>query len=457
MPSLFTRKFPNQREQSKRPQGAVHWFLLFWFGLIFGQSMVYRFVSQLENGSQRYAIEAQYGFSNGVPFLGYPFLKFNLTPAALLVLFLVLMLLHGAFHWLVLFRGINPRRLWCYVLLQLLSIFCISTVAGSADLGFADDLALGLSLILVMEVFLLGRHLTMTLILAGSALVFGILMQAFHLQAEAQTVDQVDTLALFLKLVAGIGGSTLLPCICASAMLLLTQTKAHQRDQQLLRELASAHEQLAAYAAQVQELTLTTERQRMARELHDTLAQGLVGLKMQLETIDALLEWQDMDQARGIVQQSMQRVRSALANARAAITDLRTESGGDLSAAIVAEAAHFAQMTGVPCSCSLNVPLPDRHLEQVVRLVSEALTNISRHAHATRAWIRSSSDPSNILLEIGDNGVGFDPEQVGSGHYGLAGLRERAHCIGGQLHLSSERQVGTKLVLCLPRGEAGVA
>ena len=201
---------------------------------------------------------------------------------------------------------------------------------------------------MVMEVFLLSKHLTRVLILAGSSLVFGILMQAFHIQAEMQAADNVDTLALVLKIAASIGGSTLLPCICASIMLSLTQTRAHQRDQKLLRELATAHEQLAAYASQVQDLTLTTERQRLARELHDTLAQGLVGLKMQLETIDALLEWRDVDQARGIVQQAMQRVRSALANARAAITDLRTELRGELSAAIVAEARHFAQMTGVP-------------------------------------------------------------------------------------------------------------
>jgi NarL family two-component system sensor histidine kinase YdfH len=297
----------------------------------------------------------------------------------------------------------------------------------------------------------------MVLILAGSSLVFGILMQTFHIRAEMQTADHIDTLALFLKYAASIGGSTLLPCICASVMLSLTQTRAHQRDQKLVRELATAHEQLAAYAAQVQDLTLTTERQRLARELHDTLAQGLVGLKMQLETIDALLERQDVNQARRIVQQAMQRVRSALANARAAITDLRTDTGEELSAAIASEARHFAQMTGVPCSCSLTVPLPDRHPEQVVRLVSEALTNISRHAHATRAWIRSSSEPGNILLEIGDNGVGFDPEQVGVGHYGLAGLHERARSLGGQLHLSSELQVGTTLVLRLPSREAGVA
>lgn len=454
MLSVLTRKRPDQREVSAHPQGAVHWFLLFWFGLIFGQTIVYRFVSQ---GTQRYAIEAQAGSSSGFISSVSLFLDLHLTPAVILLLFLVLMVLHGGLHWLALFRGINPRRFWGYVLLQLLGIFCIATVAGAENPGYADDLALGLSLILVMEVFLLGKHLIRVWILAGSALVFGILMQVLHLQAEMQPADQIDTLALFLKFAASIGGSTFLPCICASVILSLTQTRAHQRDQQLLRELASAHEQLAAYAAQVQELTLTTERQRIARELHDTLVQGLVGLKMQLETIDALLEWPDVAQARGIVQQAMQRVRSAVANARAAITDLRTEHRGGLSAAIAAEARHFSQMTGVPCTCSLTVPLPDRHPDQVVRLVSEALTNISRHAHATRAWIRSSSEPGNILLEIGDNGVGFDPEQLGAGHYGLAGLHERARSLGGQLHLSSEFQVGTTLVLRLPSREAGVA
>jgi NarL family two-component system sensor histidine kinase YdfH len=454
MLSVLTRKRPDQGEVSAYHQGAVHWFLLFWFGLIFGQTIVYRFVSQ---DTQRYAIETQAGSSSSFFSSVSLFLTLHLTPAVILFLFLVLMGLHGGFHWLALFRGIKPRRLWGYVLLQLLGIFCIATVAGADNPGYADDLALGLSLILVMEVFLLGKHLPMAWILGGCALVFGVLMQVFHLQAEMQPADQIDTFALFLKFAASIGGSTFLPCICASVMLSLTQTRAHQRDQQLLRELASAHEQLAVYAAQVQELTLTTERQRMARELHDTLAQGLVGLKMQLETIDALLEWKDVAQARGIVQQAMQRVRSALANARAAITDLRTKPGGGLSAAIAAEARHFSQMTGVPCTCSLTISLPDRHPEQVVRLVSEALTNISRHAHASRAWITSSNDQGDILLEIGDNGVGFDPGQVAAGHYGLAGLHERARCIGGQLHLSSERQVGTTLVLRLPCGEAGVA
>src|SRR5260370_38816615 len=112
MLSVLTRKRPDQREVSEHPQGAVHWFLLFWFGLIFGQTMVYRFVSQ---GTQRYATEAQSGSSSGFLSSVSPFLKLHLTPAVILFLFLGLMAVLGGLRWLSLFRGFTPVRLWEYV------------------------------------------------------------------------------------------------------------------------------------------------------------------------------------------------------------------------------------------------------------------------------------------------------------------------------------------------------
>src|SRR5258708_14378249 len=105
MLSVLTRKRPDQREVSEHPQGAVHWFLLFWFGLIFGQTIVYRFVSQ---GTQRYAIEAQAGSSSGFLSSVSLFLDLHLTPAVILLLFLVLMVLHCGLHLLVLFEWYHP-------------------------------------------------------------------------------------------------------------------------------------------------------------------------------------------------------------------------------------------------------------------------------------------------------------------------------------------------------------
>src|SRR5207302_722875 len=128
--------------------------------------------------------------------------------------------------------------------------------------------------------------------------------------------------------------------VIACVLLSIQQGRAHQQDQTFLRELesahaelktaheqlASAHRQLEEYAVEVEDLTLIAERQRLARELHDTLAQGLVGLTMQLETADALLTEEHPRQAQEIVQQAMHRARATLATARGAIDDLRSAS-----------------------------------------------------------------------------------------------------------------------------------
>jgi NarL family two-component system sensor histidine kinase YdfH len=247
--------------------------------------------------------------------------------------------------------------------------------------------------------------------------------------------------------------SALIPFVCASVMLYIQQTRAHQRDQKLLRELETAHIQLEDYAARVEDLTLIAERQRMARELHDTLAQGLVGLTMQLETINSLLIKQRCEQARTIVQQAMTRSRATITSARAAITDLRTESAtaGDILAAIEAEAQHFMLATGIPCTCCLHTKLPGEYHEHLLRLTREGLTNIARHAQASQVWIRTGVENAMITYEIEDNGIGFDPAQVMTGHYGLLGLRERARLMNGHLLIDSESGRGTSVRLCFSR------
>jgi len=137
------------------------------------------------------------------------------------------------------------------------------------------------------------------------------------------------------------------------------QTQARQRAQALLRELETAHRQLADYAAQVEDLTLAAERQRMARELHDTLAQDLAGLILQLEATDSHLVGGRLERAQAIVQQAMARARAALAGARRAIDDLRAgPSAPDaLVEAIQAEARRFSGATGIDCALELPAAL----------------------------------------------------------------------------------------------------
>jgi NarL family two-component system sensor histidine kinase YdfH len=232
------------------------------------------------------------------------------------------------------------------------------------------------------------------------------------------------------------------------------RAKAHA--QTLLEELEIAHTQLAEYANQVEQLTLSTERQRMARELHDTLAQGLAGLILQLEAADSHISNQNSAKAQNIIQQAMTRARTTLADARRAIGDLRETqtTSTDLNTAIRTETERFRHSTGIPCTLELcNVPSLSPSLsENVLRAVSEGLVNIARHAKASEVILMMSCDDQNLWIEIRDDGSGFDPQEaIGrSGHYGLLGLRERARLFGGSLTIESQPTRGTTLKIQLP-------
>jgi NarL family two-component system sensor histidine kinase YdfH len=347
-----------------------------------------------------------------------------------------------------LFRKSKWRSLWFYFLLQ---IGCIWLLYFMTDGGRAADAVLWeLCFMLAIEATILFKWRPLIIVAAAAAgLLFYLALQGGGLLILTQRHPP----AAALKVIEGLmESSTLILFICVSVILYIQQTRAHQRDQQLLRELETAHIQLEDYAARIQDLTLTTERQRLARELHDTLAQGLVGLTMQLETIDSLLSRQRGEQARAIVQQAMTRSRAAITSARAAITDLRTETAatGNLRAAIEDEAQHFTQTTGIPCTCCLQTKLPGEYHEHLLRFTREGLTNITRHAQASQTWIRAGSENAMMTFEIEDNGIGFDPAQVTTGHYGLLGLRERARLMNGHLLIDSEPGQGTTVRLCLP-------
>jgi NarL family two-component system sensor histidine kinase YdfH len=234
------------------------------------------------------------------------------------------------------------------------------------------------------------------------------------------------------------------------------EIEARTQAQKLLEELETAHNQLAEYAAQVEKMTLENERQRMARELHDTLAQGLAGLILQLEAVDSHLGNNRNEKAQTIIRQAMTRARSTLADARRAISNLREtpSTPADLLGAIRAESDRFTHTTGIPCTLGLCEPpsLPLAVSENALRAVSEGLMNIARHAEATEVTITMRCDDRNLWVEISDNGVGFDPAEIvgRSGHYGLLGIRERARLLKGSLTIESQPSQGTTLTIQLP-------
>lgn len=378
------------------------------------------------------------------------------NPQFNLVLFTLLMIVHGGLHWGA-FSLRKNRGLLLYFLVQGALVLLISFLAQ------AEDAVIGLCLALTIEAITLFRQTRLAILVAvGCLLLFG-------LTEGMQIVSMLGSGSVNKLTSAVTGGTTLILFVIACVLLSLQQGRAHQRDQAFLRELesahaelktaheqlASAHSQLEEYAVEVEDLTLIAERQRLARELHDTLAQGLVGLTMQLETIDALLLKQQANQARFIVQQAMTRARATITEARAAIEDLRAETQNTqgISQTVQSEIQRFTSATGIACACSLpETLLPPALQEHLLRLVAEGLMNIARHAQATRAWVCASCEKQGLMFEIGDDGIGFDPETAArqAGHYGLLGLRERARLLQGHLQIISAPGKGTIIRLHLP-------
>lgn len=218
------------------------------------------------------------------------------------------------------------------------------------------------------------------------------------------------------------------------------QLAERQKAVELAESLESANAKLAAYNAKIESLTLQNERQRMARELHDTLAQGVAGLVLQLEAVKAHLNSNRTERATEIVEQSITRARSTLAESRAVIDNLRAVPANVIE--VVREKVEtFKQSTGVACNLEISVTenqLEPETLDHAMQILSESLTNISRHAQASNVKVSLFIQNKALELEVRDNGKGFDVKQETKGHYGLVGMHERARLTGGMLSIESD-------------------
>jgi NarL family two-component system sensor histidine kinase YdfH len=213
-----------------------------------------------------------------------------------------------------------------------------------------------------------------------------------------------------------------------------------QKAIELAESLESANAKLAAYNARIESLTLQNERQRMARELHDTLAQGVAGLILQLEAVKVHLASNRAARAASIVEQTLTRARSTLAESRAAIDDLRAAST-NVADAVREQVERFKQSTGVACDLELSVTeheLDPEVIDHAMLILSESLTNISRHAQAGKVKVAFFIQNRMLELEVRDNGKGFDVTEPAKGHYGLVGMHERARLTGGMLSIESD-------------------
>ena len=219
--------------------------------------------------------------------------------------------------------------------------------------------------------------------------------------------------------------------------------------------LSIAIERARLYAHST-EVGAVEERNRLAREIHDTLAQGLSAIALQLETADALLEsGQPPERIQQAIHQALHLARTNLDEARRSVLDLRA---APLEGRTLAEAiTQLIQEVTVKTALTINFqavgaqqPLPVALEAGLYRVAQEALANIVSHAHATSADLHLLVTLETIQLTIQDNGCGFAPEAVTPNRYGLTGMNERVRLLGGQLEIQSALGAGAKVVVTVP-------
>lgn len=211
-------------------------------------------------------------------------------------------------------------------------------------------------------------------------------------------------------------------------------------------------------------IAVLQERQRVAREVHDGLAQTLGYLNVQLGIVDQLLAKGELESVRGELETMSQVTRVAYEDLRHSITDLRTPlavSGG-VRRTLREYLERFSLQTGIPChfeghTGSAAALAPESEV-QLLRIVQEALNNVRKHAPGAEIWLHVEADSRHVKAVIRDNGPGFDPESITrEGRFGLHTMKERAEASGGSLSIVSRPGVGTTIEVAMPAEGARVA
>ena len=230
-------------------------------------------------------------------------------------------------------------------------------------------------------------------------------------------------------------------------------------DEELV-EMFAGHAGIAIQNArlhqEVQSLAIVGERLRISRDLHDGIIQSIYAVSLSLEEAVELIQT-DAASAAVRVDRSIDRLHTTISDIRTFIVGLGPESGAELADALTAMAGELLGGTEVRLETDLGGAaaveqrLPPEAVHELVQIVREALSNVGRHSGAGRADLRLSAQGDRATLVVEDDGVGFDRRaRLGSGHFGLANLRDRAAALSGTLSIESAPGSGTRIILTLP-------
>ena len=251
-------------------------------------------------------------------------------------------------------------------------------------------------------------------------------------------------------LINGITVGTAILFVAVFAQMRLNEQQTRERAEGLMVELEKANVQLAAYATQAEELAMTQERNRLAREIHDTLGHYLTIVNVQIEAARVVMESDPeraldaMDKAQELTQKGLARVRESVAALRESPVSNRPL--GEALGSLVQE----AQSSGIVTEFTVaGEPLALEHKVALAlyRAAQEGLTNVCKHARASRVDVLLDYQPAEVRLEVRDNGVGAAET---NGGFGLLGIRERMQLLGGKLELDTGVGKGFRLTASVP-------
>jgi signal transduction histidine kinase len=264
--------------------------------------------------------------------------------------------------------------------------------------------------------------------------------------------DRLHEYPNYLLILVVVWAAAVIPVVAS-----LKQAAARRHLEGLYVELQAAHDELATLHRRAREAAVAEERNRLAREIHDTLAHYLTVVNVQLEAAEKLASDQParsrdaVGRARRLTLQCLQEVRRSVGALRAATIEELALSG-----ALARLAREFSESTGIEVSLELgevDAPrLGPEATQALYRAVQEALTNVQRHARASHARVTLAAPAGLVMLRVEDDGVGPSTtnEYEAGGGFGLIGLRERVALLGGQLDFGPGRNAGACLTVTLP-------
>lgn len=265
-----------------------------------------------------------------------------------------------------------------------------------------------------------------------------------------KVVLMADDLEYLIPLIAIILMRSVIYMILGYIIARLSTAQKGQR-----RELALANERLAQYASTLEQLTISRERNRLAHEMHDTLAHTLSGIAVQLEAV--LSTWEQGSQkTQDMVEQALAATRSGLTETRRALRALRASPLEDLG---LANALHglaesVSERAGFKISLSMPQDLPQFNFQceqGIFRIAQEIFENIAKHAQAKNVRFEAGQSADEWRMSISDDGIGFEMKDVRKAdHFGLRGMQERAEMIGGRLQVESKPGRGTAVQFSIP-------